>query len=231
MFIHRLPVVGNNLAANMTNDAWLFISSSSDPSCCICHLDRNCSIKTLLYPTPLIASFCCQVKNDWFHHPPPHSECVKMDRRTIRAQEFPTIVCALLDRKSSLGTHFAANLTICLLARSPTATSACTLNCCWRRTKKHCFPKNKTTTDRAGLLRTCLCTLNRHVTLKAQPLSLKQCTLVQSKVFMWLCCKDFPCYLRVKCQTFVNRAFSLKRTVWRKGDCYLPNKHTHLGRV
>lgn len=76
MFIHRLPVVGNNLAANMTNDAWLFISSSSDPSCCICHLDRNCSIKTLLYPTPLIASFCCQVKNDWFHHPPPLTQNV-----------------------------------------------------------------------------------------------------------------------------------------------------------
>lgn len=149
--------MGYHLAANMNNDAWLSsISSSSDPNYCICHLDRNRSIKTLPYPALLTASFCCQVKNDWFppHYPPPHSECVKMDRWTIRAQGFPTIVCALPDRKSSLDTHFAANLTICLLARSPTATSACTLNCCWRRTKKHCFPENKTTTkDNAGLLK------------------------------------------------------------------------------
>lgn len=42
-------------------------------------------------------------------------------------------------------THLAANLTICLLARSPTAMRACTVNCWWRRTKKHCFPKRKTT--------------------------------------------------------------------------------------
>lgn len=42
-------------------------------------------------------------------------------------------------------THLAANLTICLLARSPTAMRACTVNCWWRRTKKHCFPEGKTT--------------------------------------------------------------------------------------
>lgn len=42
-------------------------------------------------------------------------------------------------------THLAANLTICLLARSPTASRACTVNCWWRRTKKHCFPRGKTT--------------------------------------------------------------------------------------
>lgn len=144
VFIHRLPVMGYNLTANMTNDAWLLsISSFSDPSCCICHLDRNRSIKTLLYPTLLTASFCCQVKNDWFPQPPLLSVCVKMDRRPIRAQDFPTIVLFLSDRKRSFCTYFAANLTICLLARSPTATSACTLNCCWRRTKKHCFPENK----------------------------------------------------------------------------------------
>lgn len=77
----------------MTNDAWLlWISSIPDPSCCICHLDRNRSIKTLLYPTLLTASFYCQVKNDWFPQPAALSECVKMDRRTIRAQDFPTIV-------------------------------------------------------------------------------------------------------------------------------------------
>lgn len=168
----------------MTNDAWLLsISSSSDPSCCICHLDRNRSIKSLLYPALLTASFCCQVKNDWFPHPAPCSECVKMDWWTIRAQDFPTIVCALTDRKSSLGTHFAANLTICLLARSPTATSACTLNCCWRRTKKHCFPKKKTTTiDSAGLLRSLSCKLSRLVTIKAWPLSLTQWTVKSLRV-------------------------------------------------
>lgn len=72
---------------------------------------------------------------------------------SIRAQGFPTIVLASLTGNASLSTHLAANLTICLLARSPTATSACTLNCCWRRTKKHCFPAKTTTTiDSAGLL-------------------------------------------------------------------------------
>lgn len=52
---------------------------------------------------------------------------------------FPTIV----RQEDPPRTHFAANLTICLLARSPTATSAWTLNCCWRRTRKHCFPENR----------------------------------------------------------------------------------------
>ena len=132
----------------MTNGARLLsISSSSDPSCCICHLNRNRSIKTRLYPALLTASFCCQVKNDWFPHRSPRSECVKMDRRgRLGPRTFPPLFFALSDRKRGLGTHFAANLTICLLARSPTATSACTLNCCWRRTRKHCFPENKTTT-------------------------------------------------------------------------------------
>lgn len=91
------PLMGYVLSANMTNDAWLSsISSPSDLSCRICRLDRNCSIKTLLYLALLWASFCCQVKNDWFAHPPPHSECVKMAQRTIRAQDFPTIVFAFL---------------------------------------------------------------------------------------------------------------------------------------
>lgn len=146
MFIHKQPVVGSNLAAVcMTNGAWLFISSYCDPGCCICHLDRNCSIKTLPYPTPLTASFLLWSEK-WLI-PPPSLHLTpnvwKWIGGTIREQDFPTIVCALSDRKGSLGTHFAANLTICLLARSPTATSACTLNCCWRRTKKHCFPENK----------------------------------------------------------------------------------------
>lgn len=69
--------------------------------------------------------------------------------------------------------------------------------------------------------------------LKASELSVKQCMFVQVKRYMSLRMKtvspgskDPSCHLQVNCQTFVNRAFSLKRTVKRKGDCYLPNTHT-----
>lgn len=117
---------------------------------CICHLDRNCSIKSLVCPTPLLPAFVVNWKMTDSLHLHSAAECV-----TIRAHDFPTIVRALSDRKSSLGTHFAANLTICLLARSPTATRACTLNCCWRKTKKHCFPENTNNRLRQAVKKCC----------------------------------------------------------------------------
>lgn len=164
----------------MTNDAWhLSISSSSDPGCCICHLDRNCSIKTPLYSTPLTASFCCRVKK-WLIPPPLHltRNVWKWFGGLLGPRIFPPLFRALSDRKSSLGTHFAANLTICLLARSPTATRACTLNCCWRRTKKHCFPENKTSTiHHEGAVYILLSKLNTHDIWKAQTLFLRRRTL------------------------------------------------------
>lgn len=183
---------------------------------CIYHLDGNCSIKPLAYPTPLTASFCCQMKDDWF--PPLHStsECV-----TIRAQDFPTIVRALSNRKSSLGTHFAANLTICLLARSPTATRACTLNCCCRRTKKHCFPENTNNRLRQAIKSAAI---TPHQARRSKNAAFFAETYAASVKALCLCL--WHPQIQVKYQTTVNGAFSLKHTVWRRRDCYLPNKHT-----
>lgn len=186
MSIHRLPVMGYSLAANMTNDSWLLIiSPSSDPRSCICHLDRNCPIRPLLYSALLKASFYCQVKKLLISPPSTSVRRVKMDQWTVMAKVFfPTIVSALSDRKNSLGTYFAANLTICLLARSPTATSACTLNCCWRKTKKHCFPESKTTIDRARFLQY---KHNSLVRIIPWALCLKLSRFVQSKgLCVWL---------------------------------------------
>lgn len=89
MSIHRLPVMGYSLAANMTNDSWLLIiSPSSDPRSCICHLDRNCPIRPLLYSALLKASFYCQVKK-WLISPPSTSvRRVKMDQWTVMAKVF-----------------------------------------------------------------------------------------------------------------------------------------------
>lgn len=62
---------GRSAHSNLTNAIWLLnIHSPSDIIYCISHLDRNCSINTLAYPSPLTASFCCQVKDDWFPPPP-----------------------------------------------------------------------------------------------------------------------------------------------------------------
>lgn len=232
MSIHRLPVMGYSLAANMTNDSWLLIiSPSSDPRSCICHLDRNCPIRPLLYSALLKASFYCQVKK-WLISPPSTSvRRVKMDQWTVMAKVFfPTIVSALSDRKNSLGTYFAANLTICLLARSPTATSACTLNCCWRKTKKHCFPESKTTIDRARFLQY---KHNSLVRIIPWALCLKLSRFVQSKGL---------CVTWDECLTAVGIRWSVKHLqtepcLWRAlcGErliaTFLSNIYRDLGRV
>lgn len=140
---------------------------------------------------------------------------------------FPPLFCPSLTGSSHC-THFAANLTICLLARSPTATSACTLNCCWRRTKKHCFPgkenNNKLLAVKSGFW--------PYHKEKLRGSLWSDVSLFILKVLIFILIYNT---VHLKCQTFVNGSLSLKSAQWRKGDCYLPNKqtqtHTHLGTV
>lgn len=236
----------------MTNATWLFIFSHHDPVCCICHLDRNRSIKTLLYSNPLTASadffFLLFVSHKWemidgSALPPPCSQCVKMDRwGRRRAQDFPTIVSNLPtappslpptssffsppDRKGSLGTHFAANLTICLLARSPTATNACTLNCCWRSTKKHCLPEEWK--EKQTVLATRRCFLSAGA-FKAPPLLFEaERSSAEPRLLVSLSCSRSSAGGLSKSVKHLWSQLSL----WRewcggRGDCYLANTHSH----
>lgn len=218
-------VMGYNLAANMNNDAGLWsISSSADPSCCIRHLDRNCSIKTRLYTALLTASFCCGVKNDWFPQPPPHSECVKMDWWAIRDQDFPTIVCAPQTGKA-----------VSVLTLRQTWPSAC-----WhdlplrpvpaRWTAVGAGPRStaslKTTkqqqyivTGRSHLFYASVQQTRHNESLGTRTQrrlrSVKSQHAAPDEEAFPLSCKKLPCHRQVKCQTYVNTVLSLKSTVWR----------------
>ena len=163
----------------MTNDAWhLSISSSSDPGCCICHLDRNCSIKTPLYSTPLTASFCCRVKNDWFPCP---STSLRMCENGSADYQGP-----------GFSHHcFAPSLTgraVSVLTLRQTWPSAC-----WHDLPLRPEPARWTAVDAGprsiaslktkhqqyimkGRFTSCLSKLNTHDIWKAQTLFLRRCT-------------------------------------------------------
>lgn len=121
---------------------------------------------------------------------------------------FPPLFAPSPTGRAVSATHFAANLTICLLARSPTATRPCTLNCCWRRTKKHCFPENTNNRLRQAV--------KKSATISPQQArqSKKCCFLCRNAC--WLSESLHP-QVQVKSQTIVKRAFLFDANCGERG--------------